>query len=170
MARTRAKKPARRKPGRVSARRRVAARKPQPSRASARAPLLTGLTILVVEDHEDTRLILRQALEAAGASVKLAQDGYEGLAELAKPPQPDLILCDLLMPAMDGLAFARRVHADPTRAHTPIIAVTALGAAADYIRTWSHGFQGHLVKPVESDHLVDIIRRFLVDGRGFPRS
>src|SRR5262249_49796740 len=129
-------------------------------RRSSPGPALAGWTLLVIDDHEDTRIILSQLLEAAGARVTHACDGYEGLDQLAHGPPPDLILCDPLMPGMDGLEFARPLHADPRWARIPIIAVTALGAPAHYIRTWAHGLQGHIVKPVDGDQLIEFIRRF----------
>jgi CheY-like chemotaxis protein len=72
-----------------------------------------------------------------------------------------VILCDLLMPRMDGLAFAIHLRPNPEWAEIPIVAVTALGEAVDYIRTWAHGFAGHLVKPIDHAQLADTIRRVI---------
>jgi CheY-like chemotaxis protein len=124
-----------------------------------RVPRLDGLTILVVEDHADSRELLRQVLEPLASRVVLAGNGYEALAVLrTERPPPDVILCDLLMPAMDGLNFAKRLQQEPEWQSIPIVAVTALGQLADYIMTWTHGFQAHLTKPVDPVVLVDVVK------------
>lgn len=155
----------------------AAAQRPEPSarrpRASRRAaprshpgpvpglPNLTGFAILVVEDHADSRELLRQVLEPLGARVVLAANGYDALAVLRNEPRPpDVILCDLLMPAMDGLSLVRRLQQEPEWRSIPVVAVTALGQLADYIMTWTHGFQAHLTKPVDPILLADVVRRF----------
>jgi CheY-like chemotaxis protein len=121
---------------------------------------LDGLTILVVEDHADSRELLRQVLEPLATRVLVAENGYEALAILRTDRRPpDVILCDLLMPAMDGLNFARRLQQEPEWKSIPIVAVTALGQLADYIMTWTHGFQAHLTKPIDPALLVDVVRK-----------
>ena len=120
---------------------------------------------MVVEDHPDSRELLRQVLEPLATRVLLAENGYEALALLRTDRRlPDVILCDLLMPAMDGLNFARRLQQEPEWRSIPIVAVTALGQLADYIMTWTHGFQAHLTKPVDPALLVNVVRK-LVHGR-----
>jgi CheY-like chemotaxis protein len=136
----------------------------QPRRQQRPAPAgLHGLVVLVVEDHEDSRRLLRQMLEHVGARVILAAHGGEALARLGTQRRPHVILCDLLMPVLDGLGLARHVQGDPRWRGIPILAVTALGGAADYIRTWAHGFAGHVTKPIDRDVLLAAIRR--VTGR-----
>jgi CheY-like chemotaxis protein len=113
----------------------------------------------VVEDHADTRELLRRTLEHAGARTVLAEDGRAALDLLQHAHErPHIILCDLLMPQLDGLALARHLEADLRWRKIPVLAVTALGAAADYINTWAHGFAGHLVKPVNPDTLIRVVR------------
>lgn len=152
-----------------------AARRPRPARASVSmrsgsrsrprpvARALDGLVVLVVEDHEDSRRLLKQILELAGARVILAEHGGEALERLETQRRPHVIVCDLLMPVLDGLGLARRVQGDPRWSRIPLLAVTALGGAADYIKTWAHGFAGHVTKPVDPDVLIGAIRR--VTGR-----
>src|SRR5262245_53493828 len=106
---------------------------PAPGRISRSA--LRGLTVMVVEDHEDDRELLRQILEHAGARVLLAEHGRVALRLLETTALPDIVLCDLLMPELDGLGLARHIEADLRWKRIPVLAVTALGAAADYIRT-----------------------------------
>ena len=73
---------------------------------------------MVVEDHPDSRELLRQVLEPLATRVLLAENGYEALALLRTDRRlPDVILCDLLMPAMDGLNFARRLQQEPEPFH-----------------------------------------------------
>ena len=111
-----------------------------------------GRTILVVEDHEDSLNVSRLILEAHGARVVCATDGHEALRAL-EIEQPDLILCDLRMPVMDGYAFIARLRRNPRLARLCVIAVTALGEYSDLLQTWAAGFDGHLAKPVD-DYVI----------------
>jgi CheY-like chemotaxis protein len=155
--------------GRAALRRRLArvagvgSALPRPRQRPAAPSALQGLVVLVVEDHEDSRRMLQQMLEHAGARVLLAAHGGEALAQLETQRRPHVILCDLLMPVLDGLGLARQVHGDPRWARIPILAVTALGGAADYIKTWAHGFAGHVTKPIDREVLIAAVRR--VAGR-----
>jgi two-component system sensor histidine kinase ChiS len=127
-------------------------------------PTLAGVTLLVVEDHADSREMLRQMLTALGARVLLAEQGAHALAILARE-QPDLILLDLLMPVMDGYMFVQHVQRERRWATIPIIAVTALGDVRDYLRTWQEGLAAHLTKPVGQADLVSAIQRVLAGRR-----
>jgi two-component system, sensor histidine kinase and response regulator len=129
------------------------------SRPRPAPAVLHGLVVLVVDDHADSRLVLQQMLEAAGARVLLADHGVHALEQLETQRRPHVILCDLLMPVLDGLGLARRIQANSRWAGIPLLAVTALGGAADYIRTWEHGFAGHITKPFKTDVLIEAIRR-----------
>jgi CheY-like chemotaxis protein len=125
--------------------------------------VLGGLVVLVVEDHQDSLRMLQQMLEHAGARVLPAAHGGEALERLETGPRPHVILSDLLMPVLDGVGLARHVQGDPRWGRIPILAVTALNGAADYIRTWAHGFAGHVTKPIDRDVLIEAVRR--VTGR-----
>jgi CheY-like chemotaxis protein len=123
---------------------------------------LDGLRLLVVEDHADSRAVLQQLLSALGATVDEAGDGREALEVLETPRhKPDLILCDLRMPRMDGFALAKRVRRDLRWRRVPIVAVTALTAPGDYDRTLEAGFSAHIEKPINFDLLLSTIRRLL---------
>jgi CheY-like chemotaxis protein len=123
---------------------------------------LDGFRLLVVEDHADSRAVLRQLLSSLGAKVDEAGDGREALEVLAAPRrQPDLILCDLRMPRMDGFALAKRVRRELRWRRVPLVAVTALTAPGDYDRTLEAGFSAHLEKPINFDLLLSTIRRLL---------
>jgi CheY-like chemotaxis protein len=125
------------------------------------------VTLLVVEDHADSREMLRQMLGALGAHVLVAEQGAHALAIMARE-EPDLILLDLLMPVMDGFVFAQHVKRDRRWMNIPIIAVTALGELQDYLRTWQEGLAGHLTKPVSETDLVSVIERVIVQRRRAP--
>jgi len=83
-----------------------------------------GPTILVIEDYSDTRQLLSGMLRYRGFNVVEAEDGLEGLLK-ASSTYPDLIILDLAMPQMDGVEAARRIHAQPKLARTPIIVISA---------------------------------------------
>lgn len=119
---------------------------------------LDGVTILIVEDDEDSRELFRQMVESFGATALLAQDGREGLQRAAQE-RPSLILLDLRMPGMDGFAVIRRLQANPDTAMIRVVAVTALGEDADFRQTWDAGFDGHLVKPITYEELAAALDR-----------
>jgi two-component system response regulator GlrR len=143
----------------VGARHRPRRLRLDPRRRRARLPL-AGVVVLAVDDHHDARQVVRLMLEPLGARVLLAESGEHAL-QILDGERPHIILLDILMPGMDGLAFFREVQRDADRARIPILAVTALGGLGDYIRTWTVGFAGHLTKPVEQDDLRLAIRRVL---------
>jgi CheY-like chemotaxis protein len=118
---------------------------------------LDELAVLVVEDHLDSSELVRQMLTALGAQSTVAGNGVEGVLALDRG-RFDVILCDLLMPEMDGFTFIRQVRAQARWRDVPIIALTALGDDADYRRTWESGFDGHLTKPIEQRQLAAVIR------------
>ena len=119
---------------------------------------LRGVTVLIVEDHPDSRDMLRQVVESFGASVAVAPDGRQALRVVAWM-RPDLILCDLRMPVIDGFGFIDRLRHDPNLSRTAVLAVTALGSDADVRRTWEAGFDGHLVKPVDYEVIAAQLER-----------
>jgi CheY-like chemotaxis protein len=119
---------------------------------------LSGVTVLIVEDHADSRDMLRQIVESFGATVAIAADGREALAT-AGWLRPGLVLCDLRMPVLDGFGFVERLRADPLLSRTPVLAVTALGSDADMRRTWNAGFNGHIVKPIDYETMAAQLER-----------
>jgi CheY-like chemotaxis protein len=121
-------------------------------------PPLRGCLILVVEDDVEAAAGLRRLLEQLGARVVVASDGLQGLARLADAP-PDAVLCDLTMPVMDGLEFARRVRRNPRFQRLLLVAVTGRQAHQDFLQTCDAGFDAHLVKPVTAEMLQSLARR-----------
>ncbi len=122
------------------------------------APSLSGRVVLVIEDHDDMREALVLLLASLGARVLEAADGLAGLTELARG-RPAVVFCDIMMPVMDGLQFARRVRQNPAYHQVLLIAVTAHDSPAVLTESWMAGFDGHLVKPVTGDQLASIARR-----------
>jgi two-component system sensor histidine kinase/response regulator len=112
--------------------------------------------------------MMRRMLEALGARVVLAQDGEVALRLLAGAP-PDLVLCDLMLPLVDGFRFVSRLRSDARWRRTPVVAVTGRGYETDFERTWETGFDGHIVKPIDMDTLVNVLKRYLPRRRRIAR-
>jgi CheY-like chemotaxis protein len=119
-------------------------------------PWLEGLRVLVVEDHADSADVLRQMVEAFGARVTVAGDGRAALEAIGRE-RPGVVLCDLLMPRMDGFALVAKLRAHPAWHALPVVAITALGGDENYRRTWEAGFDSHLTKPIEPAQLAAVI-------------
>jgi len=119
---------------------------------------LRDVTVLVVEDDPDSREITGLLLQHLGARVVTVENGDRGLAAVVLH-QPDLVLVDLLMPEMDGFEFARRIRRDPKYRRVRLVALTGLRDEASVLKTWSIGFDGHLMKPVTVEGL-DLLSRF----------
>jgi CheY-like chemotaxis protein len=129
---------------------------------------LKGVNVLIVEDHADSSDMLRQIVEWFGASVAIAADGREALAT-AGWLRPDLILCDLRMPVIDGFGFIDRLRHDPALSRTAVLAVTALGSDVDARRTREAGFDGHLVKPIDYETIAAQLARLFWAHRRKPK-
>jgi CheY-like chemotaxis protein len=117
-----------------------------------------GTTILLAEDHPDSREALGALLEAFGFRVLLAEDGAEAI-ELARRARPDLILMDVMMPAVDGLEATRRLRDFPETRHIPIITLTALDQARDL--ALEAGANDFLAKPINSGVLFNKVATWL---------
>jgi len=116
--------------------------------------------ILVIEDHEDNRRIVRDLLASAGYETVEAATGEEGLA-LAETQRPDLILMDIQLPGLDGYEVTRRVKANPALRHIRIIAVTSYALDGDDAKAFAAGCDGYVAKPYDPMALLDIIRQYL---------
>jgi DNA-binding NarL/FixJ family response regulator len=112
--------------------------------------------ILVIEDEPAMRKNLRKILELEQFLAVLASNGVEGL-KLAQKEKPDLILCDILMPEMDGHDVLRLLRADPATAGIPLIFLTAKGEHSDVRTGMNLGADDYLVKPVKISDLLDAI-------------
>jgi two-component system cell cycle response regulator DivK len=114
--------------------------------------------ILVVEDQEDNRRILRDLLTSADYEIMEAENGEEALTAAAKQ-RPDLILMDIQLPIMDGYEATRRIKADPTLMHVPVIAVTSYALSGDKAK--AAGCDDFVPKPYSPRQLLVKIRQLL---------
>ncbi len=116
----------------------------------------TDLTILLVEDVDDTRYFMRLELEHLGYCVIEAGDGQQAV-ELALQELPDIILMDLSLPALDGLEATKRIRQDARMAKVPIIAVTAHMETNFRDGAKASGFDAYVTKPIDLDWLNELI-------------
>ena len=118
------------------------------------------LTILVVEDYEDTSLAMRLALERRGYHIVEASDGARAV-EAAERDRPHVILIDLNLPVLDGFAAAERIRSNPELDDTVIVAVTAHQDQELRARALAAGCNAFVSKPVDFDWLQDLISNLL---------
>ncbi len=115
-----------------------------------------NVRVLVVEDNRDAAESLRMLLSTQGYEVALAYTGTEGV-EAARTARPDVIICDVGLPGMDGYAVARAIRMNPGTAKTRLIAVTGYGQDDDRMRALASGFDTHLVKPADPEVLLGLL-------------
>jgi CheY-like chemotaxis protein len=129
--------------------------------ATTSLPDLSGLRVLVIDDDEDSRNILVEVLQFAGATVTACSDAYDALANLKKRLRPDVIVCDLALPRMDGLTFlgALRAHPDPTTRRIPMIAVTAYGELYGPLQLLKLRCEAYMTKPLSLERLCNAVKK-----------
>jgi two-component system cell cycle response regulator DivK len=115
---------------------------------------------LVVEDFEDSRFMMRRLLEMAGYSVLEASDGEEAV-ELAVAERPELILMDLSLPKLDGLAATRRIRQHRGLSQVPIVAVSAHDSLGSRTEALVAGCDEYVTKPIDFDQLSSLLNRLL---------
>lgn len=116
--------------------------------------------VLVIEDQEDNRTILRDLLGTVGYEVVEAVDGVEGVAAAARE-RPDLVLMDIQMPSMDGYEATRRIKADPATSAIPVIAVTSYALSGDEAKAKAAGCDDYVTKPYSPRALLAKVREWL---------
>jgi two-component system, cell cycle response regulator DivK len=116
--------------------------------------------ILMVEDTEDNRQIIRDLMESVGYDLIEAEEGASGVA-MAAEHKPDLILMDIQLPVMDGYEACRRIKANPELRHIPIIAVTSYALSGDETKTKAAGCDGYVAKPFSPRQLLAKMNEFL---------
>ncbi len=121
--------------------------------------------ILIVEDQEDNRKILRDLLTSAGFVPLEATTGEEGVT-LAEREHPDLILMDIQLPGLDGYEATRRIKALPALRPIPVIAVTSYALSGDDVKARDAGCDGYITKPFSPRALLATVREFLRAGAG----
>lgn len=118
------------------------------------------LKVLVVEDFDDTRLLMRLELEQRGFRVIEATNGEEGV-ELAARECPDIIIMDVGLPLVDGIEATRRIRSDDTMRDVLIVALTAHHETEYRAQALAAGCDAYLTKPVDFDWLIDLLGRLL---------
>ena len=117
-------------------------------------------TILIVDDFDDTRLLLRTWLQKKGFHVVEAENGNRAVAE-AESVRPDLIIMDVEMPELDGLAATRKIRELSGFASVPIVAVSAYGADQYRDHALAAGCNEYISTPFEPDELEQLIRKLI---------
>jgi two-component system, cell cycle response regulator DivK len=118
--------------------------------------------ILVVEDQEDNRQIIRDLLSATDYEIMEAESGEQALEAVAKQ-RPDLILMDIQLPGMDGYEATRRIKADPALRLIPIIAVTSYALSGEEQKARAAGCDEYVPKPYSPRQLLAKIRQYLLE-------
>jgi phosphate regulon transcriptional regulator PhoB len=123
--------------------------------------------VLIVEDEPDIRELVVHHLKREGYQVSAAAGGEEALRQVRAAP-PDLVLLDLMMPAMDGLEVCRRLRQDPATAALPIVMLTAKGDEVDRVLGLEIGADDYIVKPFSPKELVARVKAVLRRSRPAP--
>jgi phosphate regulon transcriptional regulator PhoB len=123
--------------------------------------------VLIVEDEPDIRELVVHHLKREGYQVSAAASGEEALRQVQAAP-PDLVLLDLMMPAMDGLEVCRRLRQDPATASLPIVMLTAKGDEIDRVLGLEIGADDYVVKPFSPKELLARVRAVLRRSRPSP--
>jgi PAS domain S-box-containing protein len=119
---------------------------------------LEGMSVLVVDDSEDTTEMVRHLLEIGGASVCSATSGFEAL-RIAREKEFDVVLSDISMPEMDGFEFLSRLRQLPGKEDLPAVALTGFGRPEDVQRAVDEGFYAHLTKPFDIQRLAMLLQK-----------
>jgi len=121
---------------------------------------MPGELILLVEDNDNNRMLVRDVLQASGYRVVEAENAEDGL-RVAAEQQPALILMDIQLPGMNGMEALQRLRADPTTRAIPVIAVTASAMTQDRRQIMAAGFDGYQPKPISVKGLLQTVREML---------
>ena len=125
------------------------------------------MKILVIEDNDEVREEIVDILGFEGYEVRDAENGRVGL-DVAQQWHPDVVLCDLMMPELDGYGTLAALRADPASAATPFVCLTARGERADVEKAMALGADGYLTKPVTVDDLLAGVQAAIARRTGGP--
>jgi two-component system sensor histidine kinase/response regulator len=114
-------------------------------------------TVLIVDDSDQVRALLKRVLQDEGLLVRMASNGVEALAAISETP-PDLALLDVMMPVMDGLSTLKQLRSQPGTAELPVIMVTALDTVDQVVRGLEMGANDYLTKPIQIEVLMARVR------------
>lgn len=121
---------------------------------------LSARTIMVVEDYDDTRILLKTGLEGLGYSVLEASNGQEAV-DIAGREHLDLILMDLDLPILDGIVATQRIRQQTEKQHVPIVAVTAYPMSYTRVKAFAEGCDEYMAKPIDMSELARLVARYL---------
>jgi len=121
---------------------------------------MPGKRILVIEDHEENRRLLRDLLTSFGYELIEAVTGEEGLTA-AEAERPDLVFMDIQLPGIDGYETTRRIKANPSLREIPVIAVTSYALSGDDVKAFAAGCDAYVTKPFDPAELLEKIREHL---------
>jgi len=123
-------------------------------------------SILIADDYDDNRELLRLMLEGEGYHIREARNGHEAL-DAALEEAPAVALIDLSMPSLDGWGLLREMRADERTRAVPCVAVTAFAANQDKRRALEAGFDAYISKPFRAKELIELVNSFARrDGSG----
>ena len=120
--------------------------------------------VLLIEDNSDNLRLMEYLLKSFGYSVVEARGGLEGV-EAAERDFPDLILCDINMPRVDGYEVARRIKDNKSLTKIPLVAVTAYAMVGDRDQILARGFDGYIPKPIDPLNFIHRVEEFLEPGK-----
>ena len=115
---------------------------------------------MVVEDYDDTRLLLKKGLEGLGYAVVEASNGQEAV-DIASREHPDLILMDLDLPILDGIAATQHIRQQAGLESVPIVAVTAYPMSYTRVKAFAKGCDEYMPKPIDMTELENLVNRYL---------
>jgi len=125
---------------------------------------IRGSRVLLVEDEADLLEILTDLLEAEGCEVRGERDGAAALAAALADP-PDAILCDVVLPGIDGYEFCRRLRSASAGRDVPLLFLTARGEPEDRRRGYEAGANRYLPKPISAEEILEALERAIAEGR-----
>jgi len=117
-------------------------------------------TIMIVEDYDDTRVLLKKGLEGLGYTVLEACNGQEAV-DIAGRERPDLILMDLDLPILDGIAATQSIRQTSDLESVPIIAITAYPMSYSHVKAFAKGCDEYMRKPIDMAELAQVVNRCL---------
>jgi two-component system cell cycle response regulator DivK len=124
----------------------------------------SGPLVLIVEDNDKNMKLVRDILRFKGYRTLEATSGREGV-RLALAERPDLVLMDVQLPDIDGVAALQELRADPAAAEMTVVALTAFAMKSDRERFMSAGFDGYITKPISVREFPDQVRQYCERGR-----
>jgi two-component system CheB/CheR fusion protein len=128
---------------------------------------LNRITVLAVDDDEDTTSLLRCLIEMSGGIVITANSGAEAL-KLAEDSEFDIVVSDISMPGMDGFEFVRQLRALPRKENVQVVALTGFGRQEDIEQARNEGFVAHLTKPLDVETLLKFLSTFAENHHSGP--